>query len=213
VTTLLDWVSSLDLGTLYALLGLVAFIESIFPPAPADVVVAFGAFLAARQGADIEPVVFSIVCGSTLGALVIYALARRFGADKMHGQLRRLRMLNAEERLEGLYAHYGLAAIFVSRFVPGLRAVVPPMAGALRIPSLRFTAVITVASTLWYGLIIFVAFRVGAEWESVRSTLHVVVRRVGITAIALALILALVGWELWRRHRRKHPHLHHPPAE
>lgn len=213
MTAILEWVSSLDLGTLYALLGLVAFIESVFPPAPADIVVAFGAFLAARKGAEYEAVVFSIVIGSVVGALVIYALARRYGANKMHALLRRLRVLNAEERLEGLYAHYGLAAIFVSRFVPGLRMVVPPMAGALRIRSLRFTAVIIVASTLWYGIVIFAAFRVGENWDNVRETLAVVVRRVGLTAIIAALILGGLGWELWRRHRRKHAHLFDKPAE
>jgi len=80
VTALLDWVAGIDLTTLYALLALVAFIESIFPPAPADVVVAFGAFLAARRGASYPMVVAAIVAGSTVGAMVVYAVARHFGA-------------------------------------------------------------------------------------------------------------------------------------
>ncbi len=212
MTALLDWVNALDLNTLYVLLGVVAFIESIFPPAPADVVVAFGAFFASRRGADYWPVVAAIVIGSVLGSLVVYAVARRYGADWMHTRLKKLHLLNAEERLEGLYAHYGLAALFVSRFVPGLRAVVSPMAGALRVPPLRYAIVIAVASSIWYGLIIWVAFQVGADWEQVRASLHIVGRRVGLTAIILIAVLALVGWELWRRHRAKHPHLRgHPP--
>ncbi len=204
MTALLDWVSALDLRTLYALLGLVAFAESIFPPAPADVVVAFGAFLAARRGAEFPAVTAAIVTGSSIGALVIYGVARRFGADWMHTKLRRLHMLNAEERLEGLYAHYGLAALFVSRFVPGLRAVVPPMAGALRVKLLRYIAVIAVASTIWYGLIIWLSFRVGSDWEDVRGTLLVVGRRVGASAGVAILVLAFIGWRLWVRHRAKH---------
>ncbi len=143
MTALLDWVNSLDIGTLYVLLGAVAFVESIFPPAPADVVVAFGAFYAARRNTEFWPVVAAIVVGSVLGSLVVYAVARRFGADWMHARLRRLHLLNAEEKLEGLYAHYGLAALFVSRFVPGLRAVVSPMAGgasAVSASTARFSA-------------------------------------------------------------------------
>ncbi|MBW7934508.1 MAG: DedA family protein [Gemmatimonadaceae bacterium] len=212
MTPLLDWVNALDVNTLYALLGVVAFIESIFPPAPADVVVAFGAFYAARREAAFWPVVAAIVIGSVLGSLVVYAVARRYGADWMHARLKRLHLLNAEERLEGLYAHYGLAALFVSRFVPGLRAVVSPMAGALRVRVLPYALVITVASTIWYGLIIWVAFRVGADWEQVRSSLHVVGLRVGSVAAVLIVVLAYVGWRMWRRHRAKHPHLRHPPA-
>ena len=206
MTVLLDWVNSLDLGNLYVLLGAVAFVESIFPPAPADIVVAFGAFYAARRNAEFWPVVAAIVIGSVLGSLVVYAVARRFGADWMHAKMRRFHMLNAEEKLEGLYAHYGLAALFVSRFVPGLRAVVSPMAGALRVPVLRYVAVITLACTIWYGLIIWLAFRVGSDWETVKASLHVVGLRVGVIAGVLIAILAVVGHRLWLRHRAKHPH-------
>jgi membrane protein DedA with SNARE-associated domain len=210
---LLDWVNALDVNTLYVLLGVVAFIESIFPPAPADVVVAFGAFYAARRDAELLPVVAAIVIGSVLGSLVVYFVARRFGADWMHARLKRLHLLNAEERLEGLYAHYGLAALFVSRFVPGLRAVVSPMAGALRVKVLRYTAVIAVASTIWYGIIIWLAFRVGTDWEQVQDSMRVVGRRVGVGALVVIVLLAVLGWELWRRHRAKHPHLRQPPPE
>jgi membrane protein DedA with SNARE-associated domain len=212
VTPLLDWVNALDVNTLYGLLLVVAFIESIFPPAPADVVVAFGAFYAARRGAEFGPVVAVIVTGSVLGSLVVYAVARKFGADWMHAKMQRLHMLNAEERLEGLYAHYGLAALFVSRFVPGLRAVVSPMAGALRVKVLRYTAVIAFASTVWYGIIIWLGFRVGADWESVRAGLRVVGIRVGSAASILIVVLAYVGWRLWQRHRARHPHRQRPPA-
>lgn len=206
MTALLDWINSLNIGTLYVLLAAVSFVESIFPPAPADVVVAFGAFYAARRNAEFWPVLVAIVIGSVLGSLVVYAVSRRYGADWMHAKLGRLHMLNAEEKLEGLYAHYGLAALFVSRFVPGLRAVVSPMAGALRVPLLRYTAVIALACTIWYGLIIWVAFRVGTDWETVKASMHVVGLRVGIIAGVLITVLAIVGHRLWIRHRAKHPH-------
>ncbi len=200
----MDWVAGIDLTTLYALLALVSFIESIFPPAPADVVVAFGSFLAARRGADYSVVVASIVTGSTVGAMLIYFVARHYGADWMHGQLRRLKLVGAEHKLEEMYEHYGLAALFVSRFLPGLRAVVPPMAGALRVPWLRTGIVIAVASTLWYGLIIWISFRVGSDWEQVRATMHVVGRRVLLSAIGVGALLSVVGWKLWQRHRARH---------
>jgi membrane protein DedA with SNARE-associated domain len=204
IAGLLDWVNGIDLTTLYALLALVAFIESIFPPAPADVVVAFGSFLAARRGASYPMVVAAIVTGSAIGAMVIYSVARRFGADWMHGQLRRLKLVGAEEKLEAMYAHYGLAALFVSRFLPGLRAVVPPMAGALRVPWFRTALVIVVASSVWYGLIIWFSFKVGADWEQVRTTLHIVGRRALVTALVAATLLAFVGWRLWKRHHARH---------
>ena len=96
----MDWVAGIDLPTLYALLALVSFVESIFPPAPADVVVAFGSLLAARHHAQYPVVVAAIVTGSTLGSMLVYIVARHYGAGWMHGQLRRLKLLGAEEKLE-----------------------------------------------------------------------------------------------------------------
>lgn len=199
----MDWVAGIDLPTLYALLALVSFIESVFPPAPADAVVAFGSFLAARHQAQYPLVVAAIVTGSTLGAMVVYLVARHYGAGWMQGQLRRLKLLGAEERLEAVYAHYGLAALFVSRFVPGLRAAVPPMAGALRVPWVRTAAVIAVASAIWYGIVAWVAYRVGANWEQVRATLDVIGRRVLLLALVVAGLLGFLGWRLWLRHRAR----------
>jgi membrane protein DedA with SNARE-associated domain len=204
VSAFMDWVAGIDLPTLYALLALASFIESIFPPAPADLVVAFGSFLAARHQAQYQMVLAAIVTGSTLGAMLVYIVARHFGADWMHGQLRRLKLLGAEEKLAGIYAHYGLAALFVSRFLPGLRAAVPPMAGALRVPWIRAAAIIAVASAIWYGIIAWVAFRVSADWEHVRSALDAVGRRVLVVAMVVAGLLGVAGWRLWLRHRAKH---------
>jgi membrane protein DedA with SNARE-associated domain len=203
MNVLMDWVAGIDLPTLYALLVLVAFIESIFPPAPADVVVAFGSFLAARHQAQYPLVVAAIVAGSTMGAMLIYIIARHYGAGWMQRQLRRFKLVGAGEKLETIYAHYGLAALFVSRFLPGLRAVMPPMAGALRVPWMRTAVVIGLASTIWYGTIAWVAFRVGADWEQVRAMLDMVGRRVLVLAIAAAGLLGFVGWRLWLRHRAK----------
>jgi membrane protein DedA with SNARE-associated domain len=197
----MDWVTGIDLSTLYALLAVASFVESIFPPAPADVVVAFASFLAARHQAQYWVVVAAIAGGNTIGSMAVYPVARHYGADWMHRQLRRLGLVGAEERLEAIYLHYGLAALFVSRFIPGMRAAVPPMAGALRVPWVRTAAIIGVASAIWYGTIAWVAFRVGNDWEHVQVTLKSVGREVVIVALVAAVLLGLVGRHLWIRHR------------
>ena len=45
---ILDWLETLPVAALYAALAIIAAIENIIPPVPADTVVAFGSFLAAR---------------------------------------------------------------------------------------------------------------------------------------------------------------------
>ena len=199
----MDWLmqfsDTLPPAALYALLALVAFIEAIFPPIPADVIVALGSFLAAQNDANLYLTIGVIVGGMSVGSSVVYWVARRFGAAWMHERLRRMGVDSAERRLEALYGRYGLGALFIGRFVPGLRMFVPPAAGMLRVPFWRAISLITVASVIWYGLIAALAFRVGTDWEAFRFSIERLLARVGYTAAAFLLLAGLVGWAAWRQ--------------
>ena len=47
--------------------------------------------------------------------------------------------------------------------------MVPAFAGALRLPLLPTVAMIATASALWYGVITYVAFQVGADWPRLKA--------------------------------------------
>jgi membrane protein DedA with SNARE-associated domain len=195
------WVNALPLAGLYALLGAMAFIEGIFPMVPADAVVAFGSFLAARRGAQLWLTAGSIVAGSVAGAMVVYAVARRYGAAWLHARLRKAGIDNLEQRLEVMYSEYGMMALFISRFLPGLRAVCPPMAGATRIPPVRTALVFLLASGIWYGAIAWIAFRVGGDWDQMQASVRHFANRVGSAALILALVATVVALVVVRRRR------------
>ena len=193
------WLSTIPIGALYALLSLMAFIEGVFPPVPADVVVALGSFLAARRGADLGLTTGAIVLGSVTGTMVVYSAARHFGADWLHARLRKAGIENLEQRLEVMYSRYGMTALFVSRFLPGLRALTPPMAGATRVPPVRTAFVFLVASAIWYGAIAWIAFRLGDDWDSVRAGVKRFVREAGVVALVAGLLFTILVLVAMRR--------------
>ncbi len=197
--TLQGWIGTLPIGGLYALLGTIAFIEGIFPPLPADVVVALGSFLAARRGASFPLTAASIVVGSVAGAMVVYSVARRYGAVWLHERLKRAGIDNLEQRLEVMYSKYGMTALFVSRFLPGLRAITPPMAGATRIPPIRTALVFLLASAVWYGAISWIAFTVGDDWAQMQRIVRQFARRVGVVAAIAAGLIAIIVIIVLRR--------------
>ena len=194
-----DWVGTLPIATLYALLALTAFIEGIFPPVPADLVVALGSFLAARRGANLAITAGCIVVGSVAGAMVVYAVARKFGAEWLHMRLKKAGIENLERRLEVMYSKYGLMALFVSRFLPGLRAVCPPMAGATRVPPIRTALVMLAASTIWYGAIAAIAFQVGDDWDQMQRSVRHFARQVGLVAFFAAALFGVIVLIVVRR--------------
>jgi membrane protein DedA with SNARE-associated domain len=194
-----NWIATIPIGALYALLAAAAFVEGIFPPVPADLVVALGSFLAARRGASLPVTAACIVAGSVAGAMVVYAIVRRFGAKWLHARLKKAGVDNVEKRLEMMYSHYGMTALFVSRFLPVFRAVAPPMAGAMRVPPLRTAAVFVLASSIWYGAIAWIAFRVGDDWLVMQAAVRHFARRVGVVALVAASLFAIVVIVVVRR--------------
>ena len=194
----LAWLTGLPPLALYLALAGAAAIENIFPPLPADTIVAFGAFLAARGDATPVGTFLATWLGNVAGAMLVYTAARSFGADWLDRRLKRFGGAAREEKLIGMYQERGLIALFLSRFLPGIRALVPPVAGALRVPAPRMAAVIAVASAIWYGTVTLVAYRVGADWEALQARVGELSRT---TAIVAAAVVAL-GIGIWLVRRR-----------
>lgn len=210
--TLLGWLAGVPLGALYALIFGASFVEGVLPLLPGDIAAAMLSFFVARAGGQLLPTIVAVTTGSIGGAMLMWWIGRRFGAEWLARQLGRFgfakteqRIEKAEQRVEDAYRQYGWMALFVSRFLPGVRSIVPAAAGAIGLPLWEVTAIFTVASFLWYGGIAWIAFHVGRDWPTVRNTLEVVARDVGIGAIAAALVLVLLLWRLWRRRRRDRP--------
>ena len=200
MSDILDWLESLPVGALYASLAVISAIENIFPPIPADTVVAFGSFLAARGHGTALGAFLSTWVGNVAGAMLMYAVGRHFGAEWLESRMARRGGADMQQRLARLYGRYGLLAIFMSRFLPGVRAVVPPFAGALRVPPMRAATMIAIASAIWYGAVTLIAYRLGANWEEATTRLAGYQRTIVMAVGALAVVAAAV-W-LARRRRR-----------
>ena len=190
-----DWLTALPPAVLYVVLAVVAGIENVFPPIPADTVVAFGAFLAARGHATLAGAFLATLGGNLAGAMGMYAAGRRFGAERLE---RRLAKGGAARRLQDFYGRYGVAALFLSRFLPGVRALVPPFAGALRLRPWPVLLILGSASAIWYGAITVIAYRVGANWPAIQAKMRVWQHGLVVGA-AIVAVLAVAIWLVLRR--------------
>ena len=198
--SVLAWLTGLPPAALYVTLALVAATENFVPPIPADVIVAFGSFLAARRNESPIAAVVSVVIGNVGGALAMFALGRRFGADWIR---RRTHVLGdaAERRVRDWYQRFGLPALFLSRFLPAVRAVVPPLAGAIRVPATGAILAIATASTIWYTTVALLSYRVGTQWEQIASAIGRV-QRIAALGAGAVVVLGVVAWWIVKRKRK-----------
>jgi membrane protein DedA with SNARE-associated domain len=194
---LLDWFAQLPPLALYLALAVTAAAENVFPPLPADTVVAFGSFVAARGQASAIGTFAATLAGNLAGAMLMYWVGAKYGAERV---LRRLGGGAAgREKLQALYGKYGVWALVVSRFLPGVRALVPPFAGALRLGAAKAAIAMGVASAVWYGAITYFAFTAGANFEALQAKVAQGQKWLGLGAIVLVAV-GLFAW--WLRRRR-----------
>ena len=198
---LFDWLTSLPPLLLYLSLAVSACLENVFPPLPADTIVAFGAFLAAHGTASLVGAFLATWIGNVGGALFMLWLGRRFGAERLAHRFPALGAGEdgAADRIRRLYGRYGIPALFLSRFLPAARALVPPLAGAMRVPVVPAAIAIASASALWYGAIAVLAYRVGEHWSDLADRVGAAGRW---TAIGAAVVVAIVA-VIWFMRRRR----------
>jgi membrane protein DedA with SNARE-associated domain len=196
----LDWLVHLPPGPTYGVLAVLSALENVFPPLPADVAVAIGAFLAARGEVMAWPL--GVLCwgANQVSAAAVYYFARAKGPRFFtHGWGRKLLPAEAVEVLRQASVRYGILAIFFSRFLPGLRAAVLPFAGVFGLSPLRALVPAGAASALWYAFLIAAGMTLGKNLEAVKKVVGDANRTLGLVALVVTALFAV--W-LWRRTRR-----------
>jgi membrane protein DedA with SNARE-associated domain len=196
----LEWLVALPTVPAFLVLMVLSALENVFPPVPADVAVVLGAFVARRAGHSALLVGFLCWAANTASSAALYFYARAQGRDWLQtGWASRLLPADAVRALETAYARHGMFGIFVSRFLPGVRAAVTPFAGVMGMGPLRALVPASVASGIWYGALIAIGMAVGDNWDAARRFVDDLNRALGVVA---ALVTLAFVWWLWKRRRR-----------
>jgi membrane protein DedA with SNARE-associated domain len=172
-------------------------------PVPEETVLALAGYAASRGILHLPTVLVVGVVSAAVGDNIGCWLGRRYGraAIERYGR----RAFVTPERLQKVaefMARRGAVAIFAARFVPGLRFLAGPLAGATGGPPLTFV----IANTL--GALVYVPYAVGLGygigWRFGDTIERLFTRRVDII-LALLLITTLILAALRFRRARPSP--------
>lgn len=177
----------------------VAALENLFPVLPADVVVLAAAVLAASAGGD--PVLLGVVAGisNAAGAFGIFWVVRRQGPRFLGSRLGRMVLRPSHLRLlRRVAARHGWWAVGAARALPGIRSMVPVVAGLGGVRVLPVMLPTLTISSLWYGTIAWLGGRAGAD---LTATLGLLSRVGGALALLAVAGAGVVLWAWWRFRR------------
>ncbi|MEN8144007.1 MAG: DedA family protein [Gemmatimonadota bacterium] len=192
---LLRLIGEVPVGTIYLLIAAGTLLENFFPPVPSDTFVVAAGILV-DHGLVTGPTVFGVALTSNvLGALFVYVGARRYGEAVFQTRWgKRLLRPSQLQRLSVFYARYGVATIFLSRFIPVFRVIVPAFAGISRVGALSTAIPLITASALWYGTLVLAGIFVSQNLPRLTGLLQVFNSTAGIVALLLALVLGVWWW-------------------
>ncbi|MEU2741888.1 DedA family protein [Streptomyces sp. NPDC007095] len=154
---------------------------------------------------SLPAVLAAAVAGALLGAQTGYLIGRRAGRPLLE-RSRNPHLTRGAARAEELLARYGHGkAVVLARFVPVVRTVLNPLAGALGVPARTFTAWQVAGGLLWSLGVTLAGYLLGSTVPSVDKYL--------LPAVALMVVVSLIPVVLeLRRHRRSAAASPQPPG-
>ena len=188
MTPVIDWVVGLMRVIGAPGVGVATALETVFPPIPSEVVLPLAGFTASQGHYGVLSAIAWATAGSVVGAFVLYYAGAAWGAERVCRVAERLPLVHAGdvERAIDWFGRHGRTAVFLGRFVPGVRSLISIPAGIQRMPLVPFAVYTTAGSLVWNAALIGAGYELGARW-------HVVEGHVGDVANAVYTVLAIAA--------------------
>jgi membrane protein DedA with SNARE-associated domain len=188
-----QWVTG---GGLFIVLVLM-LINSCGVPFPSEVIMPVAGVLAATGHFNIVVVIIVGVAGNWLGALLAYALARRFGRPLLLGPGRRIGISPTHLDLADHWIdRYGFAAVLFGRMLPVIHTYISFPAGLAKMQLVWFAGLSLLGSTIWVTFLAVLGYEVGANYTKVSGP-------IGTAAIVIAVVVVILVVAWYLRGRRQ----------
>lgn len=170
--------------------GILTFIETVFPPIPSEIVLSLGGYLAERGRLTLVWVVVAATIGAVLGALVLYGLGAVFGEERARRWLTALPLVEETDfdTASAWFRRHGPPVVFFGRFIPIVRSLVSLPAGAQHMRLLPFLTLTAAGSAIWNTALVGAGYLLGTQYERIEDYLQY------LDYVIYAAIIAVVAW-------------------
>lgn len=184
------------LWTLYAALFAAAFFKYVLPFLPGDFATLLALFYIGMRHGSWTLSALAVTAGGTLGAYVAFAGGDATGRF-LTARSRRLKAVQA--RVETVLLKWGFWPLLFNRFVPYLRPLLFPTAGALKMKALPVMASAFFGNLMFSLFLVGLAYTAGHRFSHLQDLYQIYQIWIGLAVFAL---LAAIGFAFWRATRR-----------
>jgi membrane protein DedA with SNARE-associated domain len=194
-----EWITETMNSLGYWGIGLLMFLENLFPPIPSELIMPLAGFTVSQGKLEFAPVVFAGVFGTVIGALPWYYAGKILKEQRLkdladrYGKWLTISSKDITKAISWFDRH-GSKAVFFGRLIPGIRTVISLPAGISNMPMLPFLLYSTIGTTLWVGLLTYAGYILGDNYELVEQYLAP-----GSKIVLAILVISFIIWIIKKR--------------
>jgi membrane protein DedA with SNARE-associated domain len=186
----------------YLGIGLLMFLENLFPPIPSELIMPLAGFIAGDGRLSLVGVVLAGSAGSLAGTTFWYVLARRYGKERLKRLAERHgRWLTVEpadiERADAWLDRHGGKVVLLGRLVPTVRTLISIPAGFCGMAPGKFLVLTAIGTVAWTSALALAGHGLGERYDEVSAWIAPVANTI-LAAIGLTWLWRVATW---RRHR------------
>ena len=199
---LAEWIPNVMNQLGYWGIGLLMFLENLFPPIPSELIMPLAGFTVAKGQMDFIMVVIAGVVGTILGAFPWYYIGKFISEERLeHFADKYGKWISVTskdiKKANNWFNEHGGKAVFFCRLVPGVRTLISLPAGINNMPLIPFTLYSTLGTTVWVTFLTFLGYKLGDHYELVDQYLG------PVSKIVLAIIVIFfILWVVRKQMRR-----------
>jgi membrane protein DedA with SNARE-associated domain len=202
-----EWITNTMNSLGYLGIGLLMFLENLFPPIPSELIMPLAGYTATFPNTQIQviPAIAAGVIGTILGAIPWYYAGLLLGQQRLQLLASRYGKwigISGEdiEKSTNWFQKHGTKAVLFGRLVPGIRTLISIPAGISKMPVVPFFIYSTIGTIGWVTLLTYAGYFLGKNYKLVEDYIDVITKVV-VFGVLLA-IAAFIGYRLSKRSRK-----------
>jgi membrane protein DedA with SNARE-associated domain len=197
MNAIVDHILSAPTWSVLGLVALIVFVEdALFVGfvVPGETAALLGGVAASFGHVPLWAVIAVVITAAIVGDGVGYEVGRRIGPRILSMKIldkRRKRLDDAQDFL----ARRGGVAVLLGRWTAFFRAVMPALAGTVRMPYPKFLAFNAVGGIIWGAVVVSAGFLAGRSYAKVEATMG----RVTAVVLAAVVVAVVAVWQIRKR--------------
>jgi membrane protein DedA with SNARE-associated domain len=197
---MVEWIIGLTNSLGYWGIGLLMFLENIFPPIPSELIMPLAGFTVAQGKMDFSLAVIAGTAGTMAGTYAWYYFGRLANYQRLASWIDRYGKwikvtVQDIDRVNNWFDKYGRKAVFFGRMVPGVRTLISLPAGMNQMPVVSFTIYSTLGTFIWTLALTTAGFLLGDNYTSIEKYLA------PISKLVLFGLIGLCGYWIFKKTR------------